>query len=209
MKTLFRIGILVGIAFLVSIQTAASQDIEAFMEEIQTELDLTDDQTAQLGKLMGENAIQYQAAVEKLEAEEDPDPQETLKEFKKAREAYQKGAQEILTEDQWIAYQNYLDQELTEMMNDIAEIRLLDMKPELDLTDDQITALKPVLSSGMKSVLQTLYEYGDKRMGVRMMIKVGKQLKQIQSEMDTGIRAVLSDEKQTAFEAYREAKKAT
>ena len=129
MKTIFQIGALVGIALLLSTQPAVSQDIEAFMEEIQNELN-------------------------------------------------------------------------------IAEIRLLDMKPELDLTDDQIIALKPVLSSGMKSVLQTLYEYGDKRMGVWMKIKVGKQLKQIQTEMDTGIRAVLRDEQQTAFEAYREAPKA-
>ena len=208
MKAGFRIGVLVVIALGTVWQPVVGQDIEAFIEEIQAELELTDEQADSLGKLMAVNAMQYQAAVEAMDAEEEPDPQASLKEFKKAREAYQKGAQEILSEEQWTAYQAYLDQEMTEMMSDIAEIRLLDMKAPLELTDDQITALKPVMATGMKGVLQTLYKYGDKKMNMRTKIKVGKQLKSIKSQMETGMAAILSEEQMTALAAYQESKKA-
>ena len=71
----------------------------------------------------------------------------------------------------------------------------------------QIVALKPVLAEGMKGILKIAYEYGDKKMNTRTKIKVGKKAKKIKSEMDGGMKAIMTDEQWAKLEADREAKK--
>lgn len=188
-------------------QDDAGADAQAFLMEISGELGLSEEQTQQLGGLMAESAEMYQAAAEANEGDDEEDPKASLSEFKKARQHYLDGAQQILTPEQWEGYQAYVDQEMTQMMYDVAEIRLLDMKTDYDFTDDQIAAMTPVMGEGLKGILKVAYEYGDKKMNKRTKIKVGKQMKGIKSNMDSGMKAVMTEEQWAQYEADREAKK--
>jgi hypothetical protein len=199
---------LTAILLTVARPITAQEDAEAFLMEIAEELELTEEQTGQLGALMAESAQMYKAASETSDSDDEEDPKKSLSEFKKAREHYLDGAAEIMTDEQFDAYQAYIDQEMTEMMKDVAEIKLLDMQPTYDLTDEQIEALKPPMAEGLKGILKIGYEYGDKKMNTRTKIKVGKSLKKIKSSMDTSMKSVMTDEQWAKLEADREAKKA-
>jgi hypothetical protein len=114
---------------------------------------------------------------------------------------------DILTEEQWEEYQALVDMVLTEMFNDLAEIKILDLKPVLDLTDEQVEQLSPIVGTGMRGMLAIIIEYGDQKLRKPAKIKVGKKLKGIQSDMNSGMKEVLTEEQWTQYEAYKEAKK--
>ena len=208
MKLFKYIVILLALLLVSSQPSAAQEDAQEFLAEIAEELELSEEQTGQLGALMAESAQMYKAASETSESDDGDDPKKSLSEFKKAREHYLDGAADIMTPDQFEAYQAYVDQEMTEMMNDVAEIKLLDMQVPYDLTDEQIAAMKPALGEGLKGILKIGYEYGDKKMNKRTKLKVGKSLKSIKSKMDGAMKEVMTDEQWAMLEADREAKKA-
>jgi hypothetical protein len=96
---------------------------------------------------------------------------------------------------------------MTEMFGDIAEIKLMDLQPVLDLSDEQITQLNPVLGEGMLGIVKVVFEYGDKKMNKRTKIKMGKKLKKIQSKTDSGVKEILTPEQYEKYQEYKEAKK--
>ena len=56
-------------------------------------------------------------------------------------------------------------------------------------------------------MVKVVFEYGDKKMNKRTKIKMGKQLKKIQSKTDSGIKEVLTPEQYEKYQEYKEAKK--
>ena len=61
--------------------------------------------------------------------------------------------------------------------------------------------------SRMRGMLAIIIEYGDQKLRKPAKIKVGKKLKGIQSDMNSGMKEVLTEEQWTQYEAYKEAKK--
>ncbi len=198
--------ILIILSFLILNVCLIGQDKESIVLELKEELQLNDEQTDQLSNLIDKFVIELKAAVDKNDTEE-PDPKALLSDIKVVREQFNEDLEQILTEEQMIKYLAYVDQVFNEIIGDIAEIKLLDLKPVLELTDDQITQLRPVLTKSIRGVLSTIWEYVDKRMGMRNKAKIGKTLKKIQSEAQEATQKILSPEQLKTLEEYKEKNK--
>ena len=192
---------------IVPIISSYSQDLEDIVSELQEELQLNDDQAEQLSAALVKYSQEMNTELAKHEDAEEPDTKAMIGDIKKAQENYRNELSNILTDEQYDAYLNYVDKVMTEMFGDIAEIKLMDLQPVLDLSDEQITQLNPVLGEGMLGMVKVVFEYGDKKMNKRTKIKMGKKLKKIQSKTDSGVKEILSPEQYEKYQEYKEAKK--
>ena len=122
------------------------------------------------------------------------DRQARLKAVKEERAAFQEEMKGILSEEQYATMEEHVDSVISEMFNDIGEIKAMDMQPILELSDEQVTALGPVYGTAMRDMMGVLYEYGDKKLNKRTKIKMGKKLKGIQGDMNKGMGEILSEE---------------
>jgi hypothetical protein len=94
-----------------------------------------------------------------------------------------------------------------EIAESIAELRITDLRNPLALSDEQADALKPVMGTAVRGVVATIFEYGDKRMGLRTKLAMGNKLKKIQSDMQAGMNEILTPEQQEQYAAMKEAQK--
>ncbi len=193
--------------FIVPINSSYSQDLEDIVSELQEELQLNDDQAEQLSAALVNYSQEMNTELAKHEDAAEPDTKAMISGIKKAQDNYRYQLADILTDEQYEAYLNYVDKVMTEMFGDIAEIKLMDLQPVLDLSDEQITQLNPVLGEGMLGIVKVVFEYGDKKMNKRTKIKMGKKLKKIQSKTDSGVKEILTPEQYEKYQEYKEAKK--
>ena len=193
--------------FIVPIISSYSQELEDIVSELQEELQLNDDQAEQLSAALVKYSQEMNTELAKHEDAEEPDTKAMIGDIKKAQDNYRDELADILTDEQYDAYLNYVDKVMTEMFGDIAEIKLMDLQPVLDLSDEQITQLNPVLGEGMLGIVKVVFEYGDKKMNKRTQIKMGKKLKKIQSNTDAGVKEILTPEQYEKYQEYKEAKK--
>lgn len=100
-----------------------------------------------------------------------------------------------------------IDAVLLEMMTDVAEIRLMDMQPQFELSDEQVEQLAPIMGAGMLSMVRLLFKNADQKLTMPKKVKLGKAFKKTQSDMDKQINAVLTENQQKAYFAYKEAQK--
>jgi len=193
--------------FIVPIISSYSQDLEDIVSELQEELQLNDDQAEQLSAALVKYSQEMNTELAKHEDAEEPDTKAMISDIKKAQDNYRNELSNILTDEQYDAYLNYVDKVMTEMFGDIAEIKLMDLQPVLDLSDEQISQLNPVLGAGMLGIVKIVFEYGDKKMNKRTQIKMGKKLKKIQSKTDSSVKEILTPEQYEKYQEYKEAKK--
>ena len=125
---------------------------------------------------------------------------------KQVRDAYRDDLKKILSKDQFNAYMEMVTAVQKEMMSDIAEIRLMDMQADLQLTDEQVVQLAPIIGNGMHGMISLLMDNVDKRLSVPRKIKIGKSAKKIQSDMDKQIMPLLNEQQQQAYQAKKDAK---
>jgi hypothetical protein len=184
-----------------------SQELEDIVSELQEELKLNDEQAEQLSAALVKYSQEMNKELAKYEDAEEPNTQAMISDIKKAQENYRYELADILTDEQYDAYLNYVDKVMTEMFGDIAEIKLMDLQPVLDLTDEQMSQLNPVLGEGMLGLVKVVFEYGDKKMNKRTKIKMGKKLKKVQSKTDSGVKEILTPEQYEKYQAYKEEKK--
>ena len=198
--------IVLSLALFIS-YSSYSQELEDIVSELQEELQLNDDQAEQLSAALVKYSQEMNTELAKHEDAEEPDTKAMIGDIKKAQENYRYELADILTDEQYEAYLNYVDKVMTEMFGDIAEIKLMDLQPVLDLSDEQMSQLNPVLGEGMLGLVKVVFEYGDKKMNKRTKIKMGKKLKKIQSKTDTGVKEILTPEQYEKYQEYKEAKK--
>ncbi len=127
--------------FIVPINSSYSQDLEDIVSELQEELQLNDDQAEQLSAALVNYSQEMNTELAKHEDAAEPDTKAMISGIKKAQDNYRNELSNILTDEQYDAYLIYVDKVMTEMFGDIAEIKLMDLQPVLDLSDEQITQL--------------------------------------------------------------------
>jgi hypothetical protein len=186
--------------------TASAQDGEEILTELTELLELTDEQVPQVKEQLGKFAVDMEAAASLAEVEE-PDNQAIIGAVKKSRNDFKSGMKSVLDDGQFEKLETTLDAVFQEMFEDIAEIRLIDLEPVLDLTPDQVTALKPVIGTGLRDMIALMFEYGDKRLSMPRKVKMGKAAKRIQADMDAGIAGVLNEEQMAKYNAMKEESK--
>ena len=178
-------------------------DLDDIMSELTAQLTLTEEQVPQVKTAIAT----YVKELEKTQAKHDtaePDPQKMIGDIKKVRATYHKSLQQVLTSEQWSAYQAYVDQVMREIMTEVAAIRLIDMQHPLNLTDEQIDELAPILGTSMLGVIRVVFENADKKLNIRQKLRVARSLKKIQSDLKAGFQKVLTKEQQQAWQKYRE-----
>jgi hypothetical protein len=191
----------------VGVTAAQGDDKSEVLLELKSKLELSDEQTQQVGAAMEKYAKELEAALAKHENAEEPDGAAMIGDVKKVRDDYRKELQKILSKEQYEGYLALVDAVLLEMMSDVAEIRLMDIQPKCSLTDEQVTQLAPILGKSMLDIVRLLFENADQRLTAPKKIKLAKAVKSIQSDMDKQINAVLTEEQQKAYAAYKEAQK--
>ena len=189
-------------------QSGEGGDGAEVLAELQGALGWDDETTGKVGQALGSFQENMAAVMAKYEDAEEPDPQAMIGDMKKVQGDYQNQLKDILGKDGLQAYNDYVDAVMLEMFSDIAEIRLLDLKPVLDLTDEQIAELRTPMGQGFLDMLRTVMKYGDQKMNTRTKVKFGKALKGIQSDIQTAMKKTLTEEQMAALEAYKEAKEA-
>jgi len=197
------------LAFLVAILIVprVSGQGDEVLTELQTNLKWSDETTQQVGKAMAGFKENMAATMAKYEDAEDATMQAMIGDVKKVKGDYGKQIEEILGKDGFKAYNEYVEAVLLEMFSDIAEIRMLDLKPVIDLTDEQIAKLRTPMGQAYRDLVRVVFEYGDQKLNKRTKIKMGKSVKKIQSAVESAQKDVLTEEQMTALAAYKEAQK--
>jgi Spy/CpxP family protein refolding chaperone len=185
----------------------AAIDAEETVGFLQEELGLTDDQAQQVGGAVGEFVQSVQAAQEKKEADDESDGMAMMADIKAARGVYQKEMEGILTPEQWEQYQALVDETMNEIYQEIAHLKIQDLEQPLQLSDAQVEQLKPIIGTGMRQMIGTVFEFSDKRMSVPNKLKLANALKKAKKQMDAGMEQVLTPEQWAQVEAMREEKK--
>lgn len=203
-KNLILLIILIGTLFT---QTTKAQEMEVVIVNLKETLDLSDKQVAQVQTLI----VQYRAKLDgillKHEGAEEPDVSGMIGEIRDVRDGYRKDLQAILSKDQYSIYLAKIDTILTDMFNDLAEIRLMDVQNDVHLTDAQLESLVPIVGKGLKSTVQLLFENAGQRLSVPKKIKISKSLKKIEKEQRAGMENILTPEQLSLYDANKEEQK--
>jgi hypothetical protein len=174
--------------------------------ELTTVLELTDEQQEQVSGLLVEFMGNLAAATDQAEDAE-ADPQKMLSDVKAVRADFNGKMKNVLTKDQWKAYEALIDSIFQEVFEGIAALKIMDLQPVLELTDEQAEQLEPVVGTAMRGMVGVLVEYGDQKLNTRTKLKMAKALKKISGDMNSGMQQVLSPEQWEQYQAMKEAAK--
>jgi len=203
-KRLLTLIVLVGTLFF---QTAKAQEMAEVVSNLTELLDLSDKQTAQVQTLF----VQYRANMDgillKHEGEDEPDVASMIGEIRDLRDNYRKDLQTILSKDQYDSYLAQIDDILSDMFKDLAEIRLMDIQTDAALTDAQMESLIPIVGKGLKQTVQLLFENAGDRLSVPKKIKISKNLKKIEKEQRAGMENILTPDQLSLYDALKEEQK--
>ncbi|MGI9531093.1 hypothetical protein [Lutimonas sp.] len=188
-------------------QPVKAQEMQEVISNMTEMLDLSEKQAVQVQTLL----VQYRANMDgvllKHEGEEEPDVGAMIGEIRDLRDNYRKDLQTILSKDQYDAYLAQMDTILSDMFNDLAEIRLMDIQDDAALTDAQMESLVPIVGNGLKKTVQLLFENAGGRLSVPKKIKISKSLKKIEKEQRAGMENVLTPDQLQLYDAIKEEQK--
>lgn len=184
-----------------------AQDLDDILEELKVPLELTEEQEPQVAELLGKYATELNEMMAKNDESEEVDPKVLIGDFKSVQDSYQKGLKKVLSKDQYKKYEELVKGILLEMFTDIAEIKLIDLQEPLNMTEDQLEKLAPVMGESLMGVVKVVIEYGDKKMNMRNKIKIGKRLKKIKSKTDTETAKILTPEQIETWDKIKEENK--
>jgi len=208
MKTfLARIGLVLTAVLLASTAAEAQGDLDLndVVDTLTLHLDLTGDQPSQVGGLLVTFATDWNAVQEKYEDAEDKEGM--IDELKAVQGTYQDGLAAVLSKQQLEAYDQLIDQVMHEIFNEVAELKLRDLQPALELSEDQVMQLKPVMGTALVDVVKLMWDNAGKRMGVRRKLQLANAVKKIQSTAKTQTNEILTPEQIATWEAMKEAAK--
>ena len=184
-----------------------AQELEDIVAEVSTAIELDEAQTQALSTELEKYAISLQLIFDKYE-EAEPDPQAMLTDIKHSREAYHKSLKEAIGKEKFKAYEGYVEKVQLEILGEVAGLRLLDLQDPLKMTNDQVTAMKPVMARAMKDIMATLMKYVDKPMNVRNKLGAANALKSAKKQMERSTAEILTPEQIAKWEEMKEAAKA-
>jgi len=212
MKALFLAIMALGVILVtLSHGSALGQEHEYDLDDIMTELTealtLTEAQVPRVREALQNYLLELDQTQARYDAQEEPNPQEMIGDLKKVRENYYKRMQDTVTTEQWATYERLREDILHEIFSEIAALRIIDLKAPLKLTEDQMAAMKPVMGRSLREVMKVIFEYGDKRLGVRTKLKIATALKSIKARQDEDMSKILSPEQIAAWETLKEQQK--
>jgi len=177
------------------------------MANITKTLDLSESQAAQVEVLL----IQYRAKLDgillKYEGEEEPEVDKMIGEIRDAKDGYRKELEGLLSPDQYTTYISIVNGIMTDMFNNLAFIRLLEIQPHVDLTDGQVESLVPILGKSMMSTVQLMFENAGKRLSVPKKLGIKNDMKKIEKEKRTAMEQIMTGAQMALYDQYKEEQK--
>jgi len=206
-KTILKNFIITLILLVLTTGYTVAQEMNGAIVNVAETLNLTDKQAAQVQSLL----VQYRANMDgillKNEDQEEPDVAAMIGEVRDLRDDYRKDLKDVLNETQYEAYMATIDSILSDMFNDLAEIRLIDIQKEVGLTDQQLVNLIPIVGKGLKKTVQLLFENAGERLSLPKKVKIKNSLKKIDKERRAGMETILSPDQMEMYDAFKEAQK--
>ena len=189
----------------VSIAADAMADFspDEIVAELETKLDLNDQQAKDLTAALGELGKTLHALIEREEANKEENPNEFIKGVKQAQADYQKKLKGILTDKQLEDYNALREAAIMDMMKDLAEIKLLDIQLKIGFSDEQLEKLVPVMATSMRGFMKVAWEHAGKHLRLRQKIKVAKQVKHIQGDAQKQVQQILTGEQYQKWEELK------
>ena len=129
-------------------------------------------------------------------------------EIRDTRDLYRKDLQGILSENQYSQYIAQVDGILTDLFNNLAYQRLLEVQPVVDLTDGQVNSLVPIVGKSMLSTVRLLFENAGKRLSLPKKVGIKNDMKKIEKEKRAGMEKILTGNQMDAYDKYKEEQKA-
>lgn len=186
---------------------AQEQNMGQLMAGLTQKLDLNETQVPQVEALL----LQYRGKLDgillKYEGEEEPEVDKMIGEIRGVRDGYRKDLQGILSPDQYSTYIAGMAGIMTDMFNDLAFTRLLEIQPQVDLTDKQVTSLVPIIGKSLMSTVQLLFENAGKRLSVPKKLGIKNAMKKIEKEKRTAMEQIMTGAQMAAYDQYKEEQK--
>jgi hypothetical protein len=186
-------------------QEEVSEDVMAKMTEL---LELSDKQQVEVATLLARFRSNVDYILVKYEGEAEPDVGKMIGEIREERDSYRRELQTILSPNQMKTYETKVNEVLTDMFNDLAEIRLIDIQDQLSLTDGQIESLTPILGRSIMRTMQVLIQNAGVKLTLPKKIGIKNDLKKIEKEKRDGMSQILTPDQLAAYDKYKEEQKA-
>jgi hypothetical protein len=187
--------------------TAVTSD--EIVAELKTKLNLDEQQQKDLTAALTELAMKLDGLIAKREAaKEEEEPDAFINGVKQAQADYQEKLEAILSAQQLDDYNALREKVIMDMMKDLAEIRLLDIQPDVRFSDEQLEKLVPVLAESMRGFIKIAWEHAGKRLRVGQKIRVARDLKRIQSKAQQQVQETLTGEQLNKWEELKKQQQA-
>lgn len=187
--------------------TVVSQEISEIVLNISEPLNLSEDQILSVTSLMEKYRGEMDEVLAKHEDAAEPDPEKMIADIRAVRDQYRSDLSKILDKEQYGQYSLKVEQILTEMFSNLAEIRLIEMQPMFDLTDDQILQLKPVFGQSMYKMVKIIMDNAGTRLTIPKKVGLANSIKKIQKETRDGLEKTLTSEQLQAYDKWKEEQK--
>lgn len=177
---------------------------DELVAELKPKLALNDQQVKDLTAALAVLSKKLDGLIAKQEAAgEKDDPNEFISGIKQAQSDYQEQLKKILTSAQLGSYNTLREQVIMDAMKNLAEIRLLDIQPQVKFSDDQLNKLVPVVAESMRGFMKIAWEYAGKRLRLGEKIRVARDLKKIQSDAQKQVQQILTPDQLKTWEAIK------
>lgn len=199
-----RLMLLTVLLMLSGFGSASAQESEfaEAVSELSAKLELDGDQSSKLAGSIEAYAKQLDALFAEQEGE-DADPALLINGVKDAQAGFESSLASFMTKDQFSKYLDLKEQAIKAMLSDLAAIQLMDAQPKTTITDDQVNELAPVLGNAFYGIIKNALENAGKKLRPAQKIRITRQLKSIQSNLQKGFAQVLTPEQQQAWEAHK------
>jgi len=183
-------------------KSAPQVSVDAIVAELGTALKLSGTRSGQIKLALIDYSKALKGALKKNDKDK-PDPKDLIADIGKAYDPYRTTVQNILSKDQWSAHEKYADKMQKGIIGGIAKDRLLEMQRPLNLSNEQIEKLAPILTKSMLTMFKIGISTAGKRLGPMKKRKLGKKLQQIQSDTQAAIAGVLTTEQIEKMKKHR------
>ena len=188
-----------GVADLPGVDTAA---------DMREWLKLTDDQVAKLEPVIAARITKVDAALDKFEAAEKPDPMAFVAEYGTIKKEFDAGVTNILTPDQgkqWGSFKAELEKDLVSAG---AKGRLVTLQPIMKLTDEQVVKLEPAMTKAFQGKLDAVQKLADgSRVSMRDKMGAKRALDGINAELEKAMATIVSPDQLNTYKATMKAAK--
>ena len=186
----------------------AQEAPDAMMSNLIKTLDLSEKQQIQVSALANKFRTNVNYILMKNEGEEEPDVGVMISEIRKERDTFREDLQGILSPNQYDLYLTKVDAVFTDIFNDLANIRLLEIQDQVDLTDKQIESLTPIISRSMSQTVRLLFENAGTKLTLPKKIKLGKKMKKIEKVKRAAMEGILTPDQMAIYDKLKEEQKA-